>query len=231
MVFYREDAVPFDRKGRDYILWLDLECTGSKTETDSILEVGAIITDRNLDELDAKQIVLPITSKMEEDLPDVVRKMHTDNGLLEDSRGKVLASGESMFILPEQMLYDEAVKEADKELAAWVRSFNGSHHMPIAGSGISHYDRTFIKRQLPKFNERLTYFNLDIGVVRRFMEMAGIQLTSNAAGGTMHKTHRALDDARVHRDEARRWIIWARDRNEPFKHGSQDEGLGSRREV
>lgn len=212
MTIFAQGNAVYDKKGRDYLLWLDLECTGSKTESDYILEIGAFISDRNLNELSAKQIVLPITSEMEESLPEVVRKMHTDNGLLEDCRARVLAQGENMFILPEQMLYDEAVRAADRELAEWVRKFNGSHHMPLAGSGISHYDREFIKRQLPDFNKRLTYFNMDIGNVRRWMEFAGIQLTSSAQGATMGKTHRALEDARVHRDEARRWIMWARDR-------------------
>jgi oligoribonuclease len=209
---FAQGNIPYEKKGREYLLWLDLECTGSQTESDYILEIGALISDRALNELESKQIVLPITSEMEDSLPDVVRTMHTVNGLLDDCKKKVLEQGENMFILPEQMLYNEAVKEADRELSDWVRKFNGSNHMPLAGSGISHYDRAFIKRQLPLFNKRLTYFNMDIGTVRRWMEFAGVQLTANVQGATMNKTHRALDDARVHKDEAKRWLIWARDR-------------------
>jgi oligoribonuclease (3'-5' exoribonuclease) len=199
----------FDRRGRQYIYWTDLECTGS-TKDDYILEIGAVITDRELNEIDDRQIVLPITAQMEENLPDVVREMHTVNGLLDDCKSKVLALGEGMFIVPEKVSYDHAVAEADLELSAWIKSYNGADHMPFAGSGVGHYDRRYYDRQLPLTSKRLTYWPLDIGVVRRFMDLAGVQLTTSITGGTDAKTHRALDDTRVHINEARRWIEWAR---------------------
>src|ERR1041384_3576634 len=109
MVF-ADNNVPFERKGRDHIIWLDLETTGSDTDKDYILEIGAIVTDRKLNELDAKQIVLPITQKMESGLVDVVRKMHEDNGLLAESLAMVLRDTESFIRLPEQVAYNNAVE-------------------------------------------------------------------------------------------------------------------------
>lgn len=200
----------WDRKGRNYILSLDLETTGSEDD-DYILEIGAAITDREWNEIDAKQIVLPITTEMEERLPDVVRQMHTVNGLLEDSRA-LRKQGDSLFIMPEMMLYNQAIEAADKELTAWVKKYNGSDHMPFAGSGVMHFDRKYIKRQLPKFDKRITHWALDSGSVRRHMELAGIQLTASSLGAPLEKTHRALDDVRVHLAEEKRWMAWARDR-------------------
>ncbi len=216
---FAPNQVPYNRsKGRDYIVWVDLECTGkfddgngNRLPDNGILEIGAVITDRALNEVDAKQIVLPITSKMEESMVPFVTQMHTANGLLDDCH-QVAMKGDDVFIMPEKMFYDQAVGEADKELAAWIKSYNGSHHMPIGGSGVAWYDMRFIEVQLPKFTKRVTHFVMELGAVRRFMELAGIQLTADYFGATMDKPHRALDDARIHVEEARRWIMWAQDR-------------------
>lgn len=197
-----------DRKGRDYLFWLDLETTGSQ-DSDLVIEIGALITDRQMNEIEAKEFVLPIPEDSEANLPDVVRTMHTVNGLLEDCK-KVEwpADSENVWIARIKMM-----SAIDIELSNWVKKFNGTNHMMFAGSGISHFDRKYVERDLPLLNKRLTYFHMDIGVVRRFLELADIQLTVNY-NMSGDKSHRALDDARLHAYEAKRFLEWARWNNE-----------------
>lgn len=183
------------RKGKEFIFWTDLECTGSDDDED-ILEIGAVITDRDLNELDAKSIVFGIDPVKFENMADVVVKMHTANGLLDEvtQRGFFRSDLDRSMVLG----------QADQELTDWVRSYAGGDHMPIAGSGVAHYDRKFIRRDLPKLDRRITYWHLDIGSVRRIVSYAGLEWPEFH----MSKAHRALDDTRQHIEETRRFLNW-----------------------
>lgn len=185
------------RKGRDYIFWLDLECTGSGDDED-VLELGAVITNRDLEELDSRSIVFPALPEKLQGMSDVVVRMHTVNGLLDEVNK--LGPHQNEFA---KQMFDTQVSE---ELAAWVRSFAGGDHMPFAGSGVSHYDRKYIKRDFKALNDRLTHWALDVGVLRRSLDLAGIQAPDLHLG----KTHRAVDDARTHIEEMRKFLNWCR---------------------
>ena len=187
-----------ERKGRNFIFWLDLECTGSEDD-DDVLELGASITDRDLNELDYRSIVFPALPDMLENMKPVVTEMHTKNGLLEDVKALGLVSSP----MERQMI----LGAADEELAAWVRSLAGGDHMLFAGSGVAHYDRKYIKRDFPQLNDRLTHFALDIGTTRRISEFGGLQFPESH----YDKTHRALDDARMHCNEMRVYVKWVKE--------------------
>jgi oligoribonuclease (3'-5' exoribonuclease) len=130
-------------------------------------------------------------------MKEVVVKMHTDNGLLDEV-------GQRGFY-PSEMHRDMELARVDQELADWVRSFAGGDHMPFAGSGVAHYDRKFIKRDLPLLDRRLTYYSLDIGSARRILDLADVKWPQ------VHfsKSHRALDDARQHIQETVAFLNWA----------------------
>src|SRR5688500_17384324 len=149
-----------------YIFWLDLETTGSDLEVPSdivgvnvrhvILEIGAAITDMSLNVLDGREIVIGHQIAMENVKPVVV-DMHTKNGLWKDVAKSNVRMG-----------------EADNELAEWIKRFNGNDHMAFAGSGIMHFDRKFIRRDMPLVDKRLTQWGIDVGVIRRtFKDLLG----------------------------------------------------------
>lgn len=181
------------RKGKNFIFWVDLECTGSGDDED-ILEIGTVITDKELNELDARQIVLPLDQEKFDNMSDVVVKMHTDNGLLADSMQR--------GFYPSSMHKDLELAQIDEELARWVRSFAGGDHMPIGGSGVAHYDRKFIKRDLPLLDKRITHYHLDVGSVRRIVDLADLGWPQYH----LSKSHRALDDIRQHIEETRAFL-------------------------
>lgn len=176
------------KRNHKYMFWLDLETTGSDLETNTIIEVGAAITDMNLKVLDANEYIInPGTFKFE--MNDFVREMHTKNGLLADMYNDNLTT---------------TLEAADKDMAEWIRGFNGSDHMLFAGSGVMHFDRQFVKRDLPLTDKRLTYYAIDVGVIRRtFESLLGIPGWPKDT-----KTHRALGDVLFHIEEMR----WALDR-------------------
>lgn len=176
----------------DIQLWLDLECTGAQDE-DEIVEIGLVLTDsETLSEIDTySHLVVPSTAgwaRME--ATAAVMTMHRKSGLYDDlARVRELRSSE----------YN--IESVDDEVIEWLRSFTGTNstHIPLGGSGVSHYDRKYIRRDMPKLDKRLTYWAYDVGSTRRQFQLFGVPWYSAPSD----KEHRALSDARRHLDELR----------------------------
>ncbi len=169
------------KREHKYIFWTDLETTGSDLVGNTIIEIGAVITDMSLNALSARQYVIHSPGPMRH-TAQVVVDMHTKNGLWADAARSV-----------------NTIDRVDAEIAEWIKKYNGSNHMAFAGSGVTHFDRQFIRRDMPLTDKSLTYWALDVGAVRRTYEML--------AGGTDWpedtKTHRALGDVYFHIEEMR----------------------------
>lgn len=184
-----------------HLLWVDLETSGNDPSDAlaAILEVGAIVTswEPELPELArASMILRPPGSLADHDrlwagMPDVVREMHTRNGLWEASTTD-----------PDAW----SLTDADTAISGWVRTHAGEGLVALAGSGVGHLDMPFIKAYLPRLAGRLTYWPLDIGGTRRMLDLAGRSDLVDLAGDVHAKPHRALADAELHVAEARRYL-------------------------
>lgn len=172
------------------IAWWDLETTGSGPES-QILETGIAVSDMRLNLLDTKSILHsgPTLELRIADIDPFVLAMHGNNLLWDDLRKADVIS----------------TKQADEEIYEWLKNLNGgTQHIAFAGSGVAHFDRQFIRRDYPTTDGLLTYWALDIGVIRRMTELTD-------TGGEPHKftelkPHRALDDALLALGEAREWV-------------------------
>lgn len=181
-----------------YVCWLDLETAGTDPDTDPILEVGMVLC--------ANEPGLPMVARLttlirqsEEfwrtfgSLSPTVREMHDENGLWTDLRDPRLGASRC--------------DDADEHLAGRLKDECGSNHVILAGSGVSHFDRRFLRAQMPQLDKRFTYFAWDVGVVRRFLETVPSKVHLVAERPRpKHKVHRALPDAMDHREE---WLWYA----------------------
>lgn len=177
----------------DVLLFIDLETTGSNVEHDNIIEIGAILTTTDLDLIDDfTTVVDPSDEALGRMMRnDIVREMHTANGLLD----AVLKGA------------DTKPHEATADMLAFLRRNNAPEGRTVlAGSGVGHFDRRFLDAYMPPVSRYLRYWCIDMGVIRRAHEMwTGSTLTP--VNDT--KTHRALDDARIHLEEAREFrALW-----------------------
>jgi oligoribonuclease (3'-5' exoribonuclease) len=175
----------------DFVLFLDLETTGADKHNEEIVQVGAVAL-RAPDWVETSslnQVVIPSDAayKSMMDTP-VVREMHQATGLLDRIDVARLVGYPTPAVV-------------DQLLIEWVNETfgNDTSHIPYGGSGVSHYDRPFIERQLPRFNKRITYWALDVAPVRRIALMAGRKDWPVMSGGN----HDALADARFHAQEFR----------------------------
>lgn len=179
-------AVPRD----DLLLVYDLETTGADDIND-IIEVGiALYTWPQWEEIGSfTSIVIPSHDNYARMAAnDVVREMHRKNGLHAEIAAVWPYIDKIEPYLPENV---------DRKIEDFLRPY-GPNHLIASGSGIMHFDRKFVKRQLPKFDKMITYWALDVGVLRRMWIRMGLEPAPDEA-----KTHRALDDARVHASEMR----------------------------
>ena len=172
----------------DMLLWIDLETTGLTPADDEILEIGAILTDDQLNpiaELDL--LVQPTTYGMARlAAAPYVQKMHTANGLLE----ALSAAGP----LPE-------VTVAGRQILDWITGLGASKgRVAICGSGVAKFDYQFLERLTPELTDFCAYFvPFDAGILRRsYRTSTGATLTTVDE----LKTHRGIDDIRCHLAEA-----------------------------
>lgn len=173
-----------------HLLWLDTETTGADHDKgDEIIEIGCVLTTTDLDVVDERSsIITPsATARARLESNDYVLDMHTGNGLLADLDA-----------------LDEAIPASvvDSEFVDWLRTHGVvSHGVAIAGSGVGHFDRRFLHLQMSRLDKFCTYWPIDIGNLRRVYRFA--TGTDLAPGINDAKPHRALDDVRLHLEEAR----------------------------
>lgn len=177
----------------DRVLWVDLETTGLATDLDEIIEIGAIITDPELNTLATfRSTVRPTDAGLRRLRTDeYVSAMHAANGLLDELTDPTRA-------LPD-------ITEVQRRMISWLDA-NGRPGAPffLAGSGVSHFDDDMIARWLPDIADRLHYASPDVGVLRRFHTLTTGHPLVDAND---RKTHRAMDDVRCHLDEARAFAM------------------------
>lgn len=153
------------------LLWVDLEMTGLEPDKDKILEVAAIATDMQLNEIATYEAVV----KVDKDLMKsrMVGDFWEKNS---KSRDALIAQNKD----------GKSAKEVEKELIDFIDKYFGET-IYLAGNSI-HQDRKFIEREMPELNKKLHYRMLDVSAWKIYFE--------NALGKkfTKPENHRALDD-------------------------------------
>lgn len=194
------------------LAWIDIETTSLPDEDISrqvidfsnvhVLEFAIIITDFDLAPLSGYQEVLKMTPDAAAVIREneVVKKMHTVNGLLKES---VQAPAEHTLSYVE----DQVVK-----LIKETTSFDKGEFM-IAGSGVAAFDHPLIKVKMPRLAKYFAYYPFDIGVERRVSNVLARKSIINPVKASYEdgvKVHRAMDDVQNHLTEAERYRDWFR---------------------
>ncbi|CAB4637546.1 unannotated protein [freshwater metagenome] len=164
-------------KSLENLVWIDCEMTGLSVEKDCLVEIAVLITDSELNILDAG---LSVVIQPREDslagMGEFVTLMHKESGLLE-----LLAKGTPL-------------NQAEKQVLDYVKKFAPEPRTaPLAGNSIG-TDRMFLNRYMPALDSHLHYRNIDVSsikeLVRRWYPKVYFQLPKKEGG------HRALADIR-----------------------------------
>ncbi|HRC40082.1 oligoribonuclease [Nostocoides sp.] len=168
---------PPDRSAKDRIVWIDCEMTGLSLEHDALIEVAALVTDFDLNQLgEGVDLVIKPPQAALEQMGEFVTRMHTDSGLIDE-----LENGISL-------------SEANERVLAYVREWVPEpRRAPLGGNTVA-TDRGFLARDLPELDAWLHYRIIDVSSIkelsRRWYPRAYINAPEKNGG------HRALADIR-----------------------------------
>jgi len=160
----------------NHLIWIDLEMTGLDPDTDSVIEIATLVTDKDLNIL-AEGPELAIAHPLErlQAMDDWNRNTHSKSGLWQ----RVLES-------PHSMAQAEALTV--EFLSQWVPAGKS----PICGNSICQ-DRRFLVRHMPRLERYFHYRNLDVSTLK---ELTRRWAPALAAGHTKASAHTALSDIR-----------------------------------
>lgn len=134
-------------KASDKLLWVDLEMTGLNPETDKILEVAAIVTDWDFNELGSFEVIINQPDSVLDGMDEWCTTQHAASGLTERVKNSRLSE-----------------TEAEAQLVAFAKKHCGEEEgtkILLCGNSI-HMDRRFLERQWKDFDRLLHYRMLDV---------------------------------------------------------------------
>jgi len=159
------------------LAWLDLETTGLDESECSILELGIVITNRQLDVLaECSWVTFPTRMINMQNLEPFIWDMHQANGLWNE-----LFSKDSERV---------PLKTAVESAIEFMRQF-GAIGSPMCGNTIS-FDRGFVKKLAPKLNEVFHYRNLDVSSIKNMLKL--FYPDHRPWKPPEYKAHRAIED-------------------------------------
>lgn len=134
------------------LVWIDLEMTGLKPDTDRIIEVAMVVTDNNLDTVAEGPVWAVHQDEAALDAMDAWNKgTHGRSGLIERVRASVLD--------------DATVEEA---ALAFLREHLPEKASPMCGNSVCQ-DRRFLARWMPRLEEYFHYRNLDVSTLKELV--------------------------------------------------------------
>jgi len=162
-----------NKKSASNLVWLDLEMTGLDHNTNVIIEIATIVTNKNL-EIIARGPVIAIhqsESKLEE-MDDWCIKTHTNSGLVNRVRESKVSTEEA------ELLTLEFIKQ-------WIPE----RQSPLCGNSIG-TDRRFMFKYMPKLENYFHYRVIDISTIK---ELA-LRWRTDIKPYSKRNCHLALED-------------------------------------
>lgn len=157
------------------LVWIDCEMTGLNPEADCLVEVAVVITNSELEILDAGlDVVIKPRPDSWQNMNDFVRNMHTESGLINEVETGL------------------ELEAAEQVLLDYIKKFvPNAKEAPLAGNTIG-TDRMFLNKYMPALDQHLHYRNIDVSSIkeltRRWYPRVYFQMPKKDGG------HRALAD-------------------------------------
>lgn len=159
----------------DRLVWLDCEMTGLDLDRDELVEIACVVTEADLTLVDeGVTVVIRASESAMANMPDVVRTMHTESGLLPE--------------IPHGI----DVAAAQEQVLDYVKSHvPTARKAPLCGSSI-YVDRGFLAKYMPDLDEYMHYRLVDVSSIKELVRRWYPK--SYYSAPTKTGNHRALGD-------------------------------------
>jgi oligoribonuclease len=177
-------------KSQKYVLWIDLEMTGLDPVEDRILEVGAIITDWDFNEVATYESAVQVGPRI------VERRML--KGPSKDFWNSVPETRDALIAQNKEK--GRSARTVENELLGLIAEhFDAETPIVLAGNSV-HMDRRFIENEWHRLNSKLHYRMLDVTSWKLVFEAKYKKRFAK------REAHRALDDIRGSIEELRYYL-------------------------
>jgi oligoribonuclease len=158
------------------LIWLDLEMTGLNPDTDMILEIATLVTDKQLNIL-AEGPVLAIhqSDAVLSAMGEWCTRQHRQSGLTRRVRESRITEN-----------------QAERDTLDFLQQYLPPNSSPMCGNSICQ-DRRFLVRYMPDLERFFLYRNLDVSTLK---ELGKRWAPGIMDGYTKQSNHLALDDIR-----------------------------------
>jgi len=157
-----------------HLVWIDLEMTGLNPDTDLIIEIATIVTDKNLNILAQG----PVFAVHQADaalaaMDDWNQQHHGQSGLIERVKTSTINDA-----------------EAERQTLAFIKQWIPENASPLCGNSIGQ-DRRFLYRYMPALEAYFHYRNIDVSTLK---ELAARWAPEVKEGFKKASSHQALND-------------------------------------
>lgn len=163
-------------QNESHLIWIDLEMTGLNPDTDFIIEIATLVTDKDLNILaEGPELAIRHSIERLNAMDDWNRKHHAASGLW-------------------QRVLESTIDEASAEIATieFLKNWVVPGKSPMCGNSICQ-DRRFLTRSMPTLEQYFHYRNLDVSTLK---ELAKRWQPSILEGFKKQSAHTALSDVR-----------------------------------
>jgi oligoribonuclease len=159
---------------KENLVWIDLEMTGLDPDSDLIIEIATVVTDKHLVVLaEGPVIAIHQSDAVLEGMDEWNRTQHSSSGLTERVKSSQV---------------DE--QQAEQETLDFLRQYAEAGHSPMCGNSICQ-DRRFLARHMSELMAFFHYRNLDVSSLKI---LAQLWVPEVAARFQKQATHLALAD-------------------------------------
>jgi oligoribonuclease len=162
----------------DLLVWIDLEMTSLIDPTiDTITQIATVITDKDLNVIaEGEEITIHADAKRFEEVPEDVRAVHSDAGLIPSILASTVTEG-----------------EAEERVLTFIKQYVKEGTSPLCGNSIWS-DKRFIMARMPTLNAYLHYRTIDVSTLKELAKYWKPDAFEVARQMKEHKSHHALDD-------------------------------------